>query len=265
MSDPLLEQVLEVAAAAGRSAMEHYGGDGPIEYKEDDSPLTLADKAAHFVIVNSLQVLDPWLPVLSEESSEKEIAERKSWDDFWVVDPLDGSKEFIKQTGEFTVNIARVRGGESVLGVVHAPATGDFYYATRETGAFATRADGSTEEILVKPADPQGLRIVASKDHAGPQVEALFKRIEGAECVSMGSSLKFCLVAEGKADFYPRLVPTMEWDTAAAQCVLETAGGYLVGLDGRRLSYNKDDLRNPPVLAYGDDSMDWGALLEGNW
>ena len=179
MSDPLLEQVLEVAAAAGRSAMEHYGGDGPIEYKEDDSPLTLADKAAHFVIVNSLQVLDPWLPVLSEESPEKEIAERKSWDDFWVVDPLDGSKEFIKQTGEFTVNIARVRGGESVLGVVHAPATGDFYYATRETGAFATRADGSTEEILVKPADPQGLRIVASKDHAGPQVEALLERLDG--------------------------------------------------------------------------------------
>jgi 3'(2'), 5'-bisphosphate nucleotidase len=103
---------------------------------------------------------------------------------------------------------------------------------------------------------------VASKDHAGPQVEALLERLEGAECVSMGSSLKFCLVAEGRADFYPRLVPTMEWDTAAAQCILETAGGYLVDLSGRRLLYNKDDLRNPSVLAYGDDSMDWRALLE---
>ena len=264
MDDRLLEEILKIAAAAGRAAMEHYGVDGPVEYKEDDSPLTLADKAAHFVIVNSLQVLDPWLPVLSEESAEEEIADRKTWEDFWVVDPLDGSKEFIKQTGEFTVNIARVQGDEPVLGVVHAPVTGEFYYASREAGAFAIREDGSTEEILVKPADPAGLKIVASKDHAGPQVEALLERSEGAECVSMGSSLKFCLVAEGKADFYPRLVPTMEWDTAAAQCVLEAAGGYLVGLEGRRLSYNKDDLRNPPILAYGDDSMDWGALLEGD-
>jgi len=210
MNDRLLEQILEIAAAAGRAAMEHYGGDGPVEYKEDDSPLTLADKAAHFVIVNSLQVLDPWLPVLSEESAEEEIADRKTWSDFWVVDPLDGSKEF----------------------------------------------------IMVQPAVPAGLRIVASKDHAGPRVEAFLDRLEGAECVSMGSSLKFCLVAEGKADFYPRLVPTMEWDTAAAQCVLEAAGGYLVDLAGRRLSYNKDDLRNPSLLAYGDDSMDWATLLE---
>ncbi|MEE3180382.1 MAG: inositol monophosphatase family protein, partial [Planctomycetota bacterium] len=123
------------------------------------------------------------------------------------------------------------------------------------------RPGGSAEEIFVRQADPSGLKIVASKDHAGPQVEALLERLQGAECVSMGSSLKFCLVAEGKADFYPRLVPTMEWDTAAAQCVLEAAGGYLVDLDGRRLSYNKDDLRNPSVLAYGDDSTDWVALL----
>ncbi len=262
MNDRLLEQILEIAAAAGRTAMEHYGGDGPVEYKEDDSPLTLADKAAHFVIVNSLQVLDPWLPVLSEESAEEEIADRKTWSDFWVVDPLDGSKEFIKETGQFTVNIARVQGDEPVLGVVYVPVTGEFYYATREGGAFAVRADGSTEEIMVQPAVPDGLRIVASKDHAGPRVEAFLDRLEGAECVSMGSSLKFCLVAEGKADFYPRLVPTMEWDTAAAQCVLEAAGGYLVDLAGRRLSYNKDDLRNPSLLAYGDDSMDWGTLLE---
>ena len=262
MNDRLLEQILEIAAAAGRAAMEHYGGDGPVEYKEDDSPLTLADKAAHFVIVNSLQVLDPWLPVLSEESAEEEIADRKTWSDFWVVDPLDGSKEFIKETGQFTVNIARVQGDEPVLGVVHVPVTGEFYYATREGGAFAVRADGSTEEIMVQPAVPAGLRIVASKDHAGPRVEAFLDRLEGAECVSMGSSLKFCLVAEGKADFYPRLVPTMEWDTAAAQCVLEAAGGYLVDLAGRRLSYNKDDLRNPSLLAYGDDSMDWATLLE---
>ena len=262
MNDRLLEQILEIAAAAGRAAMEHYGGDGPVDYKEDDSPLTLADKAAHFVIVNSLQVLDPWLPVLSEESAEEEIVDRKTWSDFWVVDPLDGSKEFIKETGQFTVNIARVQGDEPVLGVVYVPVTGEFYYATREGGAFAVRADGSTEEIMVQPAGPAGLRNVACKEHAGPRVEALLDRLEGAECVSMGSSLKFCLVAEGKADFYPRLVPTMEWDTAAAQCVLEAAGGYLVDLAGRRLSYNKDDLRNPSLLAYGDDSMDWATLLE---
>lgn len=262
MNDQLLEQVMEIATAAGRAAMEYYGSDAPVEYKEDDSPLTLADKAAHFVIVNSLQVLDPWLPVLSEESEEDEIVDRKTWEDFWVVDPLDGSKEFIKQTGQFTVNIARVRGDEPVLGVVHAPVTGEYYYATREGGAFVVRADGSTDEILVSPADAPRLRIVASKDHAGPQVEALLDRLDEAECVSMGSSLKFCLIAEGKADFYPRLVPTMEWDTAAAQCVLEAAGGYLVSLDGRRLSYNKDDLRNPSVLAYGDDSIDWLNLLE---
>ena len=184
-----------------------------------------------------------------------------SWNRFWLVDPLDGTKEFIKKTGQFTVNIALIENGESTLGVVLAPASGLEYFANRGNGAFKRLDQAEPEKIHVSEIDKEKLRIVASRDHAGPKVAAMLEKLPSAELVSMGSSLKFCLVAEGAADLYPRFVPTMEWDTGAAQCILEEAGGAVCTLDGYRLGYGKEDTRNPSIIAAGHPTLDWKALL----
>ena len=196
-------------------------------------------------------------PILSEESETIETSERQRWSTFWLVDPLDGTKEFIKKSGEFTVNIALIKEGESVLGVVHAPVLDLTYTAQLGVGAYKRAQGAEAERISVAAADPERLSIVASRDHAGPQVQTLLERFPTAQTQSMGSSLKFCLVAEGKADIYLRDVPTMEWDTGAAQCVVEAAGGAVQLLEGKRLTYNKDNLRNPSLVTLGDASLRW--------
>jgi 3'(2'), 5'-bisphosphate nucleotidase len=260
--EALVAAVCDVAREAGRATLRFHGGPLDVERKADDSPLTAADKAAHTLIVEALRRLTPELPVLSEESDERELAERRQWSSYWLVDPLDGTKEFIKGSGEFTVNIALISGTEPVLGVVHVPVTGVTYWGRRGQGAFRADAGQAPVELHTRPADPERLIIVASRDHAGPRVEALLARLPTAKTANMGSSLKFCLIAEGKADFYPRFQPTCEWDTAAAQCVLEAAGGAVTDTEGRRLTYNKERLTNPSFLAFGDARQDWLALLE---
>ena len=274
----LLSSVADIAQDGGRAALEYYGDSSGVEYKADNSPLTLADKAAHARLVELLRDLTPEIPVLSEESPEDETIGRKSWSEFWLVDPLDGSKEFIKQTGEFTVNIALVRGSEPVLGVVHVPVTGVTYLGRKDgpgsedggnggsdrddgEGAWKVEKDGVQTAMRTRSAKLDRLTVVASRDHAGPVVEAFLSRLSGADVTSMGSSLKFCLIAEGRADFYPRVVPTMEWDTGAAQCIVEAAGGRVTTLDGVRLAYNKNDLRNPSVMAFGDPNVDWPTFF----
>ncbi|WNG36161.1 3'(2'),5'-bisphosphate nucleotidase CysQ [Archangium violaceum] len=263
IDETLVSAVRKMSQEAGRATLGFYGGAVAVERKSDDSPLTAADKASHTLILEALQRLTPGVPVLSEESSETEISERRKWDTFWLVDPLDGTKEFIKGTGEFTVNIALISGTEPVLGVVHVPVSGVTYWGSKGGGAFMAQADQAPVAIHTRPADMNRLVIVASKDHAGPRVEAMLKRLTTASTANMGSSLKFCLIAEGRADFYPRLQPTCEWDTGAAQCVLEAAGGAVTDLEGRRFVYNKEQLTNPSFLAFGDARQDWRALLEG--
>jgi 3'(2'), 5'-bisphosphate nucleotidase len=269
-ADPksLIPAIEEIARSAGARALTFYGSDSPIDHKADNSPLTLADRASHEHIVAALDALEPGVPVVSEESEPGEIANRRSSRDLFLVDPLDGTKEFIKQSGEFTINIALVRGSTPVLGVVHVPVLGVTYSAWRDAarglgGAWKKVGSARPEPIHVRRADLSRITIVASRDHAGPVVDAFLARLRGAETASMGSSLKFCLVAEGRADFYPRVVPTMEWDTAAAQCILEAAGGRVTDLEGRGLVYNKEDLRNPSLLAFGDDRVDWPKLFRG--
>ncbi|MFE8599728.1 3'(2'),5'-bisphosphate nucleotidase CysQ [Archangium violaceum] len=263
MDEALVSAVCEVAREAGRATLQFHGGAVSVERKGDDSPLTAADKAAHALILDALRRLTPDIPVLSEESSEKDVAGRRAWSTFWLVDPLDGTKEFIKGSGEFTVNIALISGIGPVLGVVHVPVTGVTYWGSQGAGAFVARPGQAPVAIRTRPANLERLVIVASKDHAGPQVEALLQRLTTASTANLGSSLKFCLIAEGKADFYPRLQPTCEWDTGAAQCVLEAAGGGVTDLTGRRLVYNKEQILNPSFLAFGDSRPDWLALLEG--
>lgn len=220
--------------------------DGKIVFKDDRSPLTEADLVSNQIIVDGLARLTPDIPVLSEESAAIAYEQRAGWQRFWLVDPLDGTKEFIKRNGEFTVNIALIEHGKPVLGVVHAPALNVCYSGAIDAGAFVERAQGGPEPIHVGVRDADhAIKVVASRSHRDARTTALLDRLGAYECISMGSSLKFCLVAEGSAHFYPRLGPTMEWDTAAAHAIVNAAGGRVCDLSGADLHYNKADLHNP--------------------
>ena len=256
-----MDAVVALAHEAGRAIMAIYeaGADAAgVRTKDDQSPLTLADEASHAVIVAGLAKLTPDIPVISEEDSHPSAVAANALR--WVVDPLDGTKEFVKRTNEFTVNIALVRGTTPIAGVVHAPALGVTWVGD-ESGA--TRHEAGARAVMRVTAQPSltALRIVASKDHAGPAVRAMLDRMPEAQTLSMGSSIKFCLVAEGRADLYLRDGPTMEWDTAAAHAVLRAAGGDVLTLDGQSLTYGKPDLRNPHFMAVGDLSVDWPSVV----
>ncbi|APZ44295.1 3'(2'),5'-bisphosphate nucleotidase CysQ [Acidihalobacter ferrooxydans] len=256
----LLPRIIDTAKAAGQAIMAVYdNADRGIVQKDDKTPVTDADYAAHRLIVEQLGALQPQYPVLSEESESIPFAERAGWATYWLIDPLDGTREFIKRNGEFTVNIALVHGHDTLLGVVYTPALGITYEAAHGLGARRHDAHG-TQRIHVRAAPPTPV-IAGSRSHAGPHLQAMLENIGDYELISMGSALKTCLVAEGRADLYPRLGLTSEWDTAAAQCVLEEAGGQLTDTQGRRLRYNtKESLLNPHFLAFGDASRDWVGL-----
>jgi 3'(2'), 5'-bisphosphate nucleotidase len=253
--------VCEIARQAGSAIMDIYDGDHAVEYKADKSPLTAADKASHEVIVAGLEAHFPDVPILSEEGAAIPYEERKNWQRFWLVDPLDGTKEFIKRNGEFTVNIALIEGQRPVLGVVYVPAQDKLYYGVVGQGAWTltgcceltTDSYSQAREIRVREADSdKGLTVVMSRSHPSPELEEYLKNIKVAEALPIGSSLKLCVVAEGKADLYPRLGPTMEWDTAAAHAVAESAGAKVVNYpSGESLQYNKENLLNPFFIVAG--------------
>ena len=250
----LLLSVVGLAREAGQAILTLYSEvNQAVEYKRDDSPLCQADLASHHVILDGLTRLRPEWPVLSEESEEIPFDRRSSWRYFWMVDPLDGTKEFLHRNGEFTVNIALMDGSVPILGVVYAPALDTMYFAAKGAGAW--KSDGKTT-LRIRAASPakSAPRVMVSRSHqVGEEVEEVLKRLTGdsggCEFIPMGSSLKFCLLAEGAADIYPRTGPTMEWDTAAAHCILEEAGGSVVALDGNAMLYNKRNLLNPGFVA----------------
>jgi 3'(2'), 5'-bisphosphate nucleotidase len=262
VSDKLINDIIELAKEAGQRIMEVYDTDFGVVHKDDNTPLTAADMAAHNTIVSGLGKLTPDIPVLSEESAKIPFEERSQWQRYWLVDPLDGTREFIKRNGEFTVNIALIDNHESVLGVVYTPVTGVTYYAERGSGAYKITPGNETTGINTRHKTENSTIIAGSRSHRGDSLEAFLKRIGDYEIISMGSSLKSCLVAEGQADIYPRLGPTSEWDTAAAQCVVEEAGGRITKTDMQPLRYNtKDSLLNPHFLVIGDPEFDWGRYL----
>ncbi|MBI5006876.1 MAG: 3'(2'),5'-bisphosphate nucleotidase CysQ [Nitrosomonadales bacterium] len=263
-----MQDVLALAREAGKKIMVVYDG-GAVEQqdKQDGSPLTAADMASHHAIVAGLKKLTPEWPILSEESAAESFEVRSRWQRFWLVDPLDGTKEFIKRNGEFTVNIALIEDGKPVMGVVHAPVLGLSYFAEQGGGAFKQTGDAAPAPIRVALHVGQGkLKMVGSRSHSDPRQDALTAHLGGGEFISMGSSLKFCLVAEGAAHLYPRLGPTMEWDTAAAHSVVLEAGGIVCDGRGEALRYNKADLLNPPftVLAAADTKLR-AKLGEWKW
>ena len=262
-SPDLLKAVLDIAQLASRAIMEIYAGDFAVENKQDDSPLTLADREAHRIITSGLQALTPGIPVLSEESKalDHEFATRRHWQTLWLVDPLDGTREFIKRNGEFTVNIALIHNHRPTLGVVTLPAADMAYSGAAGLGAHRTDKQSSVVIHTQCPARPVPI-VVGSRSHRGDSLDALLSRLGEHELCAVGSALKFCRVAEGAADFYPRLGPTSEWDTAAGQAVLEAAGGQVLELQGMPLGYNRrDTLLNPNFMAVGDPAFNWQPLL----
>ena len=254
--------VKKIAYQAGRNIMEIYDRGFEVEEKADKTPLTEADMAAHRVIVEGLTALTPDVPVLSEESKPMTFEERAAWPLYWLVDPLDGTREFIKRNGEFTVNIALIEGHEAIVGVVYAPVVGSLYYAARGIGAFKKSELDDPVPIHVRSRCPKKVVIAGSRSHQSPQFKDFLSRLHDYEVISMGSSLKSCLVAEGTADIYARLGPTSEWDTAAAHCIVEEAGGQLTDTRMQRLRYNaKEELLNPHFFVFGDSSIDWSKYL----
>lgn len=257
-----LPTLCALAETAGERIMDIYRSDFDVEHKADDSPLTAADQASHQALVEGLKALTPDVPILSEEGEQPDFAVRREWQRYWLIDPLDGTREFIKRNDEFTVNIALIENRRAVVGVVYAPALDALYYGAAGIGAYQ-RTDGKQEAITTR-AVPAAVTAVVSRSHRGERVEGLLERLPGHTTRSVGSSLKFCLVAAGEADLYPRLGPTSEWDTAAAQCVVEAAGGRVVKLDGSPLEYNsKESLLNPDFLVVGDAQHDWVGLVAG--
>ena len=254
----LLDRCLILAWEAGERIMSVYERGFHVDTKSDDSPVTEADMGAHEVVVDGLQSLPRAWPVLSEESVDIPFTARSQWDTYWLVDPLDGTREFIKRNGEFTVNIALIHGNESILGVIYAPVLDRYYYAAKGVGAWTLDGEGRPQRIHTRKADLDHLVIAGSRSHATARFRQFLDRVGSYELLSVGSSLKSCRVAEGSADVYARLGPTSEWDTAAAQCIVEEAGGRFTDIHGRRLSYNtKESVLNPEFLVSGDPEFDW--------
>ncbi|MGA9854601.1 MAG: 3'(2'),5'-bisphosphate nucleotidase CysQ [Gammaproteobacteria bacterium] len=261
--EQLLGPLLEIAAHASERILKIYATtDFQVDIKDDRSPVTTADRAAHEAILQSLQRLTPDLPVLSEESHHIPFSERRRWDSYWLVDPLDGTKEFISKNGDFTINIALIQKHAPVVGLVHIPVENLSYYGVVGAGAYRRETGGAPQAIRVRPQAGETVRVVASRSHRGPLLDGYLAKLGAHETLSRGSALKFCLVAEGAADVYPRLGPTSEWDTAAGHAVLLAAGGHVMAVDGSPLRYNtKESLLNPQFIAYADDSRGWRQYL----
>ena len=256
-----INPIVDLAITAGHAILEVYATDFDVQAKGDESPLTQADLASHRCIVAGLRGLTPDIPIISEEEGLPAFAERGQWQRYWLIDPLDGTKEFVNRNGEFTVNIAFIDNGRPLLGVVHVPVQEKTYIGCEGHGSELRTAESVTA-IRVAESSNDPVRIVGSRSHRGSSLDAFLDKVGKSDMVPMGSSLKFCVVAEGRADIYPRLGPTSEWDTAAAQAVVEQAGGKVLELDGKPLSYNqKENILNPYFVVTGASDRDWLALL----
>ena len=258
----LIEPVVAIAVDAGEAILEVYATEFDVQEKSDESPLTQADLASHRRIVAGLSELTPDIPIISEEDGLPEFDERRHWARYWLIDPLDGTKEFVNRNGEFTVNIALIDANRPVFGVVHVPVQDKTYIGCEGRGAELRAAGVTSVPIRVAERSASPVRVVGSRSHRGASLDAYLEKLGETDMVPMGSSLKFCVVAEGRADIYPRLGPTSEWDTAAAQAVVEQAGGQVLQLDGKPLSYNeKSEILNPFFMVVGPADRDWLALL----
>ena len=248
----LIDALIDLVKESGKSILEIYNSnDMGISYKDDKSPLTLADKASNKIICSKLKELTPDIPILSEEGKNIPYEERKKWTTFWLIDPIDGTKEFINKNGEFSVNIALINHYQPILGIVYAPVLNTIWYGSASHGSFKIENDAKPKKINVsKYNDNEIIKVVSSRSHSNnSKLEKFLIDYPKHELVFMGSSIKICLVADGTAHMYPRLGPTMEWDTGAAHAVVKFSGGKITDFeDDNELSYNKENLLNPSFL-----------------
>ena len=258
----MLDSLVCLARAAGDAILEVYDGDFDVSLKGDASPLTQADLRSHGIIAAGLAELAPTVPLISEEAEVPPLALRGVWPQAWLVDPLDGTKEFVNRNGEFTVNIALIEAGRATLGVLHLPLSGVTYWACAGLGAFRREREGVEAAIRVSTHAGNPLRVVGSRSHRDARIGSLLEALGPHEFRAMGSAGKFGLIADGSADFYPRIGPTCEWDTAAGQAIVEAAGGLVVDRHGQPLRYNcRDSIVNEDFVVYGDVSRAWHKLL----
>lgn len=257
-----LDNTIAIAREAGKRILDVYETDFAVHRKEDQSPLTKADLVAHQTIVDGLSKLTPEIPILSEESPIIPFAKRSLWTHYWLVDPLDGTREFVKRNDEFTVNVALIEEHRPILGVVVVPVTGVCYFAAKDLGAYKVEPDRKAVRIHTRTLPDGTITVAGSRSHGNAATRAFIERLGNTEVIGIGSSLKSCLIAEGRADIYPRFGPTSEWDTAAAQCVVEEAGGRVTDTSLQPLVYNtRESLDNPAFLAFGDASQDWRKYI----
>ncbi len=257
ISDEIIQSVIEITKQAGAVIMDVYKTNFEIHIKNDKSPVTEADTRANDIITAGLLKIAPDIPILSEEGGDVSFEERTKWDSFWMVDPLDGTKEFIKKNDEFTVNIAYMQNNQPVFGVVYAPALDELYWGSVEKGAYKSFAGNSYTPIRVKSQLSNPVQLATSRSHPSPKMDKFLAQFKKIDLHPMGSSLKICSVADGRVHFYPRLGPTMEWDTAASHAVIKAAGGEIIKYGTNKpLEYNKEDLLNPEFIAGNLNSIE---------
>ncbi len=260
--DKVLEDLIDISRKAGNEILDVYKASFEITLKEDLSPLTDADRRANAVITSMLESLYPEIPILSEEGKKINYEDRSDWNLFWLVDPLDGTKEFVKRNGEFTVNIALIKDGLPIAGIVYAPTKETYWYGAEGLGSYKMSENFPPIRISVENNIDSPIRIVSSRSHPSPKLELYLSRFDDYEMVNMGSSLKICLVADSSAHIYPRLGPTMEWDSGAGHAVLKFAGGELIDREtGKEQIYNKEILKNPDFICYGPKVKDAYEVL----
>lgn len=257
IDEEYIEKLIEISREAGKAIMDIYNTDFKVATKQDKSPLTEADMISHKIISTSLFKLTPKIPVLSEESSNISLSERSKWDKYWLIDPLDGTKEFINKNGEFTTNIALIEENKPTFGIIFSPVLDEIYWGSSNEGSFMLRGDSMNDikKIQVSEQSNTSVKIVTSRSHPSNDLSNLIEKIEAHEIIQIGSSLKFCLIAQGKADLYPRLGPTSEWDIAAGHAILKFAGGIIKILSGTEPEYNKRNLLNPYFIAGNNKNL----------
>ena len=259
----MIKSVCEIATEASHAILTIYRkGDFDVNRKSDNSPITKADLAANRIIADGLKQLTPDVPQLSEEGKSIPYSTRQNWGRYWLIDPLDGTRDFIAQTDSFSVNIALIENQQSILGVIHLPVSNECFFAAHQYGAYKTQDDQAPTPIHTRLMKDHTPVIAVSGFREDSVLSRCLTQLPDYQLQHMGSSIKSCRVAEGKVDWYPCLGPTSEWDTAAAQCIVEQAGGSITRLDGQRLRYNtKESLRNPWFMVCGDPNFDWHQLV----
>jgi len=254
--EQLINSTVEIAKEAGEAITEIYNSDFDYQLKKDLSPITTADNLSHNIITERLQTLTPKTPILSEENCNIPYKIRSQWSQYWLVDPLDGTKEFISKNGEFTVNIALIENNTPTFGVIHIPVTHETYWGSQVNGSFYSTENNDAEQIHVSENHQNPIRIVASRSHPSDILNSLLERRVDYEIIEIGSSIKFCLIASGQADCYPRFGPTSEWDTAAGEAIVGSAGGHMVNVNGDLMNYNlKENYLNPNFIVSNDKML----------